>query len=158
MGRQGTEEGQREWGTQHRHSSEGWRAFSKTIERKEQGLNLVIKILSWPTQHPVQRQSLVSPRMRRLWAIRNEWCLSQTLQKGGNEAQQRIATFPRVFLIRQGARMGLKGKFMGNPFSHHKILHLNCCICLKVGCLGRTAKIHITFSQLLEEFKFLAPK
>lgn len=54
------------------HSSGAWRAFSKTVGRKEQGPKLVIKILSGPTQHPVQRQSLGSPRRRRLWAISNE--------------------------------------------------------------------------------------
>lgn len=37
-----------------RHSSGGQRAFSKTIGKKEQGLNLVITVLSWPPQHPVQ--------------------------------------------------------------------------------------------------------
>lgn len=35
--------------------------------------------LTGPTQH--QKQSLVSPRVRQEWLIRNKWCLSQTSKK-----------------------------------------------------------------------------
>lgn len=49
-------------------------------------------------------------------AIRNEWCLSQTLQKGGNAAQQPTTTFPQGFLFYKGPEWDWRGNLWGTPF------------------------------------------
>lgn len=131
------------------------RAFSKTIGKKEQGLNLVITILSWPTQHLVQTVTGAPKNEVTRPLEMSDACRKPYKKEEMQHSSQQQPSLKGSFSTR--GQNGIEGEIYGEPLFPPQNTSPKS-LCMPGSWLaGRRTKINIMFSQLLG-FKFLTPQ